>query len=92
MAERFDKKVRTVNERINNLLAGGELDESSVIRNFRISANLPDLALRRPSSLAVSPVTSTLIRSPSAGLVACILTTHSPHFCFHISNSVYCMG
>lgn len=38
MAELFDKNVRTINEHIKNIFKEGELDESSVIRNFRITA------------------------------------------------------
>lgn len=58
MAELFDKNVITVNEHIKNPFAEGELEETSVIRNFRITANIPDLALsrlRRPSSLWPCP-------------------------------------
>ena len=39
MAELFDKNIRTVNEHINNTFKEGELDKSSVIRNFRITAS-----------------------------------------------------
>jgi len=35
----FDKNVRTINEHIKNIFSEGELDENSVIRNFRITAN-----------------------------------------------------
>ncbi len=38
MATLFAKDVRTINEHIRNILASGELDENSVIRNFRITA------------------------------------------------------
>jgi len=38
MAELFDKNVRTVNEHIKNIFREGELEEDSVIRNFRITA------------------------------------------------------
>ena len=38
MAELFQKDVRTVNEHIRNIFAEGELNEESVIRNFRITA------------------------------------------------------
>jgi prophage maintenance system killer protein len=38
MGELFDKNVRTVSEHIRNVFKEGELDESSVIRNFRITA------------------------------------------------------
>ena len=38
MAELFDKNVRTINEHIRNIFKEGELDEPSVIRNFRITA------------------------------------------------------
>jgi hypothetical protein len=38
MAELFTKDVRTINEHIRNIIAEGELDENSVIRNFRITA------------------------------------------------------
>jgi prophage maintenance system killer protein len=38
MSELFDKNVRTVSEHIQNVFKEGELDESSVIRNFRITA------------------------------------------------------
>jgi len=34
----LDKNVRTVSEHIGNVFKEGELDESSVIRNFRITA------------------------------------------------------
>lgn len=39
MAVLFDKNVRTVNEHIKNIFKEGELDENSVIRNFRTTAN-----------------------------------------------------
>ncbi len=38
MAELFDKNVRTVSEHIRNIFREGELEEYSVIRNFRITA------------------------------------------------------
>ena len=38
MGDLFDKNVRTVSEHIRNVFKEGELDESSVIRNFRITA------------------------------------------------------
>jgi hypothetical protein len=38
MAELFAKNVRTVNEHVLNVFKEGELDESSVIRKFRITA------------------------------------------------------
>lgn len=38
MAELFGKDLRTVNEHIRNIFREGELDESSVIRKFRITA------------------------------------------------------
>jgi len=38
MAELFQKDVRTINEHIKNIFKEGELEESSVIRNFRITA------------------------------------------------------
>ncbi|MDP2211860.1 MAG: virulence protein RhuM/Fic/DOC family protein [Candidatus Aquicultor sp.] len=38
MAELFGKNIRTVSEHIRNVFKEGELDESSVIRNFRITA------------------------------------------------------
>lgn len=38
MGELFDKNVRTVSEHIRNVFKEGELDETSVIRNFRITA------------------------------------------------------
>ena len=38
MAELFDKNVRTVSEHIRNIFKETELDESSVIRNFRMTA------------------------------------------------------
>ena len=38
MGELFDKNVRTVSEHIRNVFKEGELDEPSVIRNFRITA------------------------------------------------------
>jgi hypothetical protein len=38
MGELFDKNVRTMSEHIRNVFKEGELDETSVIRNFRITA------------------------------------------------------
>jgi prophage maintenance system killer protein len=38
MAELFDKNVRTISEHIRNVFKEKELDNSSVIRNFRITA------------------------------------------------------
>ena len=38
LAELFQKDVRTINEHIQNILAEGELNADSVIRNFRITA------------------------------------------------------
>lgn len=38
MAELFDKDVRTVNEHLKNIFKEGELEESSVLRKFRITA------------------------------------------------------
>ncbi len=38
MAELFGKNVRTVNEHIKNIFREGELEEDSVIRNYRITA------------------------------------------------------
>ncbi|HAJ33192.1 MAG TPA: cytochrome C biogenesis protein CycH [Candidatus Atribacteria bacterium] len=38
MAGLFEKDVRTVNEHIRNIFKEGELEENSVIRNFRITA------------------------------------------------------
>ncbi|MGH7451940.1 MAG: virulence RhuM family protein, partial [bacterium] len=38
MAELFQKNVRTINEHIKNIFKEGELEENSVIRNFRITA------------------------------------------------------
>ncbi len=38
MADLFDKDVRTINEHIKNIFFEGELEQSSVIRNFRITA------------------------------------------------------
>lgn len=38
MAELFQKDVRTINDHIRNIFAEGELNEESVIRNFRITA------------------------------------------------------
>lgn len=39
MAELYNVDVRTVNEHLKNLFASGELEENSVIRNFRITAS-----------------------------------------------------
>jgi len=39
IAELFDVDVRTVNEHLKNIFLDQELDENSVIRNFRITAN-----------------------------------------------------
>jgi len=39
MAELFDVDVRTISEHLKNIYAGGELQEDSVIRKFRITAN-----------------------------------------------------
>jgi Virulence protein RhuM family len=38
MAELFDKNVRTISEHVRNIFKEKELDKSSVIRNFRITA------------------------------------------------------
>ncbi len=38
LAELFQKDVRTINEHIQNIFSEGELEENSVIRNFRITA------------------------------------------------------
>ncbi len=38
MAELFGVDVRTVNEHLKNIFNGGELNENSVVRNFRITA------------------------------------------------------
>ena len=38
MAELFGVDVRTVNEHLKNIFKNGELQEDSVIRNFRITA------------------------------------------------------
>jgi prophage maintenance system killer protein len=38
MAELFDKNVRTISEHIRNVFKEKELDDTSVIRNFRITA------------------------------------------------------
>ena len=38
MATLFDKDVKTVNEHIKNIFKEKELEENSVIRNFRITA------------------------------------------------------
>lgn len=38
LSDLFDKNVRTISEHINNVFKEGELDEDSVIRNFRITA------------------------------------------------------
>lgn len=38
LSDLFDKNVRTISEHINNIFKEGELDEDSVIRNFRITA------------------------------------------------------
>lgn len=39
MAELFQKDVRTINEHIRNVFSEGELQESAVIRKFRITAS-----------------------------------------------------
>lgn len=39
MAEMFQKGVNTINEHIKNVFDDGELDQNSVIRNFRITAS-----------------------------------------------------
>lgn len=39
MSELLDKDVRTINEHIKNVFKEGELNEKSVIRNFRITAS-----------------------------------------------------
>ena len=38
MAELFGKTIPTINEHIKNIFKDGELEESPVIRNFRITA------------------------------------------------------
>ncbi len=39
MSELFNKNVRTVSEHIKNIFMEDELEEKSVIREFRITAN-----------------------------------------------------
>ena len=39
IAELFEKNVKTINEHIKNVFKEGELEENSVIRNFRITAS-----------------------------------------------------
>jgi hypothetical protein len=39
MAVLFDVNVRTINEHLKNIFEAGELDQNSVIRNFRITAS-----------------------------------------------------
>lgn len=39
MSELFEKNVKTINEHIKNIFSEGELEENSVIRNFRITAS-----------------------------------------------------
>lgn len=39
MGELFDKNVRTISEHIRNVFKEGELEETSVVRNFRITAD-----------------------------------------------------
>ena len=39
MAKLFDKNVKTINEHIQNIFKEGELEQDSVIRNFRTTAN-----------------------------------------------------
>ena len=39
IAELFNVDVRTVNEHLTNIFKTSELDENSVIRKFRITAN-----------------------------------------------------
>ncbi len=39
MAELFGRDVRTISEHVNNVFSEGELDENSVIRNFRTTAS-----------------------------------------------------
>lgn len=39
MAEMFQKSVSTINEHLKNIFDEGELDQNSVIRNFRITAS-----------------------------------------------------
>ena len=38
MSMLFDKNVKTINEHIGNIFKEGELEQKSVIRNFRITA------------------------------------------------------
>lgn len=38
LSDLFDKNVRTISEHINNIFEENELDEKSVVRNFRITA------------------------------------------------------
>lgn len=38
MSELFDKDKRTISEHIKNIFREGELQENSVVRNFRITA------------------------------------------------------
>jgi DNA ligase (NAD+) len=38
LSDLFDKNVRTISEHINNIFEEGELEDNSVVRNFRITA------------------------------------------------------
>lgn len=39
LSEIFSKSIKTISEHISNIFDEGELDESSVIRNFRTTAH-----------------------------------------------------
>ena len=39
MGELFGKSVKTINEHVNNVFKEGELEQDSVIRNFRTTAS-----------------------------------------------------
>lgn len=39
LSDLFDKNIRTISEHINNIFKEGELNENSVVRNFRITAS-----------------------------------------------------
>ena len=38
MSDLFDKNIRTISEHIQNIFKEAELEENSVIRNFRITS------------------------------------------------------
>ncbi len=74
MAELFGKDVRTVNEHVRNIFREGELQESAVIRKFRITAS--DVSRRRGLiSSTLSSRTTPLATATSGSPLPCSSTS-----------------